>query len=522
MLKTLLSSLCCTNLLKTAVWLLPALLIAELQKEPPLYFMLPVLIAALLLPILIFPRQIRFYIFFLAVFLYLPAWFNGAYYLLFQGWPDTSAYYALFYTNSQEAAEFVSAYLNPRLTIFSGLTLAWIVLGLIGIKPDETPYPRTLLQICFLALVIELFTGAFSFFARQSQLPAFRTADKLYELYDDEQYVTRLRQNVKDINFTDIKSIFPATEKQTYVVVIGESQTPDRMSIYGYHPRQTTPLLSRIKNELFLFDNVTSPHAATLPSLREALTFINSNNEKLSQARGSAVDYFNVAGFKTFWISNQYQRGKLDGLISLWGNAAAQSVFINRYHSDKEKMQAPYDGELLPYIEQALQDPAPRKIIFVHLMGCHADYKNRYPEEFGRFKDPKFNVPGRSDHYDNATLYNDFVISQILQKLRQTNDQTAAFLYFSDHGEDTTPDGCFCHSISMGTAEMYKIPFIVWLSDKYKEKRPDFAQSLPEKIHRPFNTRNFLHSLADLTGLQSLDAKPERSVFSDRYNPGLY
>ena len=192
MLKTLLSSLCCTNLLKTAVWLLPALLIAELQKEPPLYFMLPVLIAALLLPILIFPRQIRFYIFFLAVFLYLPAWFNGAYYLLFQGWPDTSAYYALFYTNSQEAAEFISAYLNPRLIIFSGLTLAWIILGLIGIKPDETPYPRTLLQICFLALVIELFTGAFSFFARQSQLPAFRTADKLYELYDDEQYVTRL------------------------------------------------------------------------------------------------------------------------------------------------------------------------------------------------------------------------------------------------------------------------------------------------------------------------------------------
>jgi len=50
----------------------------------------------------------------------------------------------------------------------------------------------------------------------------------------------------------------------TVVVVIGESASKYHQGLYGYS-RQTNPLLNSIRDQLYIFDSVISPHSHTNP-----------------------------------------------------------------------------------------------------------------------------------------------------------------------------------------------------------------------------------------------------------------
>ena len=71
--------------------------------------------------------------------------------------------------------------------------------------------------------------------------------------------------------------------------------------------------------------------------------------------------------------------------------------------------------------------------------------KNRYPKAFNYFIDtPKSNFisdnnNAKINHYDNAILYNDFLISQVIKKVDSLNKKSFV-LYFSDHGEEMFDD----------------------------------------------------------------------------------
>ena len=71
-------------------------------------------------------------------------------------------------------------------------------------------------------------------------------------------------------------------------------------------------------------------------------------------------------------------------------------------------------------------------------MGGHGLYYNRYPYSFHKFteKDIKLNV--NESHklivaeYDNALYYNDYVVTEIINRFRDTE---ALVIYLPDHGE---------------------------------------------------------------------------------------
>ena len=74
---------------------------------------------------------------------------------------------------------------------------------------------------------------------------------------------------------------------------------------------------------------------------------------------------------------------------------------------------------------KVLADSAPRKFIVVHLLGTHMSYQYRYPPEFERFTDRRGAPAHVTDaqlptynSYDNAVLYNDFVVSSLIKRLR--------------------------------------------------------------------------------------------------------
>ena len=104
---------------------------------------------------------------------------------------------------------------------------------------------------------------------------------------------------------------------------------------------------------------------------------------------------------------------------------------------------------MLKPFQEVLNDPAPKKLIIVHLLGTHIKYKYRYPENQGKFDGNTDHVPpGLSaeelesyNDYDNANLYNDHVVASLIKDFKAA-DPNGFLVYFSDHGEevyDTPP-----------------------------------------------------------------------------------
>jgi heptose-I-phosphate ethanolaminephosphotransferase len=190
-------------------------------------------------------------------------------------------------------------------------------------------------------------------------------------------------------------------------------------------------------------------------------------------------------------------------------SAADEAVFINMTSSD---MVTPYDGELLKPFEKALNEDYPKKVIFLHLQGNRLDYSKRYPEQFQVFRtlDDKYqDIEDVIDAYDNATIYNDYILNDIIEKLKTKNDQSF-MLYFSNHGEEVyeTQDN-YGHSEEDASKPMYDIPFILWQSEAFKESRP-----IRFRPYRKYMTDDLLHSVGHLANIKYDAYEAERSVFS--------
>ena len=154
--------------------------------------------------------------------------------------------------------------------------------------------------------------------------------------------------------------------------------------------------------------------------------------------------------------------------------------------------------------------------IVLHLIGTHHNYQERYPVSFNVFNgDVSSNFKSKEskekiNHYDNAVLYNDFVVSAIIEKVKSTNTNSFV-LYLSDHGEELYRDRNMAgHNEDTPTQSMYEIPFMLWQSEKYKNYR-----SIDIDINRRYMTDDLFHSLADLMGIQSDRVNYKRSIFSN-------
>jgi heptose-I-phosphate ethanolaminephosphotransferase len=155
-----------------------------------------------------------------------------------------------------------------------------------------------------------------------------------------------------------------------------------------------------------------------------------------------------------------------------------------------------------------------RKVIFLHLIGTHYDYSKRYPDDFSKFNsenNSKQNVI--IDTYDNAVLYNDYIVSEVIKLVSKTS-QKSAVIYFSDHGEEVydTVD-YFGHFDDKPTPAMYEIPFLVYLSKDYIKPK-DFVIDTSRK----YMLDDFPHSLSHLIGIEGDLLETNRSIFSTKFD----
>lgn len=193
---------------------------------------------------------------------------------------------------------------------------------------------------------------------------------------------------------------------QTVVVILGESHSPRKTSLYGYD-LQTSPLLSERnkKGNLIVFENVKSPCTNTSQAFRYILNakVFGDDDETPWYKTVHLVDVLNKAGYTTTWISNQALSGLYNNLSSASADLCDSAIFLRNYWEDKI-----YDGALA---DISLNNNE-KNAIFYHLMGQHVMFKERFPVSFSYFtaEDYPQQPSGRKREiladYDNATLYN--------------------------------------------------------------------------------------------------------------------
>lgn len=345
---------------------------------------------------------------------------------------------------------------------------------------------------------------------------------------EDLAKINALRDTRKNLHFSGVSLLDGDSEEpRTYVFVIGESAGRNHMSLYGYK-RPTTPVMEALAaSGMLVFTDAVSYSTHTIPSLRSTLLFHDLDGaENILKAR-SLIGLFNDAGFATYWLSNQ--TASSDGLTgtAVIAGDAMRTVFLNR--ASHEGKSTSRDDVMLPALEEALAYPAPRKAVFLHLIGSHLSYGLRYPRDFARFTktDDIADAPWRKDRdkryineYDNSILFTDTVVGAIMRRVTEAPGRNLA-LYFSDHGQevyDTRP--MRGQDARNPTRYMLDIPFVCMVSDGYRTANPEFFLRMAEAVDRPFSLANFAQSAAELARIDFAGFTPERSLFSPGYKPG--
>lgn len=446
------------------------------------------------------------------------------YAISFGGVFTTATLEAVFNTDTSEALEYAASYASVPLAVI--ISAYWLTLLLI-FQYLHFNVSATKAKTSFLVLgVILSLTAGYRITIMQKYhdtIPGvLGSMPSYYRGNIGLQQEINLRKDLIANTSVDV-TLEQEQESQTYIFLIGESINRNHMSVYGYH-RNTTPLLKQLNENIVVFNNVVSSHAQTNASLRVALTSATAEQGNEYRKALSIIDTANMAGFKTWWISNQQP---LRATLASIADQADETQFISNDYQGVEVNR--YDGFMLPYIEEALADEAKHKVIFIHMMGSHAQYANRYPKDFNHFSDNNVQAyeedlsQGKIDsinQYDNSVLYTDFVVNETLVLLKENSAHIKALTLFSDHGEEIYDKiNVKGHSPDNVTANMIEVPLITWVSEEFELTKPSRYRTMHDNRNEGFRLDNLFHYANQLMGISSSHITPSKSLASQDFSP---
>ena len=437
----------------------------------------------------------------------------------YQAAPDSSLVQsAAANTSARESGEYLSMHWRAVLLWCGTLTLASLVIGRSvrrGARPGAA-LPRWAVA----AMCVILVAGSIAYVSKP-----WRRLHPAMFWTQWSHTVLALRagwadqQRERDRMLSRASAAAPSITREgrsTLVLVVTDSINRDNMALYGYK-RATTPRLlahkAQLGDEMIVMRNAWSADASTIPALRNMFNFGRPPGEQPQHVLALA----RAAGYKVWWMSNhddvaiEQQHARLADVVDI----------VNRVPG---RAGASLDGELLDCVQEALEDPAERKLIVVHLMGAHPHYSLRFPAGANPFDDRVDDVEqalqkdGRSawvrkfrHEYDAALLYHDFVVAETLQLTRSVGSAGGyrAWMYLSDHGQEVG-HGSNHAGHSPSTASGYRIPAIVWRNVAARSLPPDAAT-------RPFRADWAGWTIADLLNLRWTGDATDRNALADNY-----
>lgn len=452
----------------------------------------------------------------LSLFLYSIPILYIVYYLTFGVYITPEIVYAILQTNFNESIEFVSGNISSRW--IAAILILSLLLSYFMFRFERQQKHNINLIVLILFIIVPLAIAI----SNKTNLRIIYMLTKTISHYEDELKRFRDVQNNRKIH-NEVIEAKKDENGETYIVVIGESLNRNHMSLYGYF-RDTTPKLSakHKNNELLVFNKAYSSHTHTMPSLSLFLTEANQRNNKSYYNSLSIIEILKKANMETYWITNQILHGVDGNLVGVLADQADQIIRINHEFGAVDKTRH-FDGKMIGIVDDILKQKTKKnRVLFVHLKGNHGEYCLRYPEKFkkysGELPSRYFGASAKNlklqeqvNCYDNSVLYNDYVVSSLVDSLSAKNN-VSGFIYLADHSDDVM--GMRGHNSGMFTFEMTEIPMIMWLSDKYKKKYDLKNRNLQKHKLNIFSNDLVYDTLIGLIGIRT----PHYEVKSDITN----
>lgn len=306
--------------------------------------------------------------------------------------------------------------------------------------------------------------------------------------------------------------VYELTKKEKipsdFVLIIGESLNKDHMSLYGYE-KNTTPLLDELKNSdnLYIFDQVKSSGIGTVPAFMYMMTSLTREKANLDWSNEDfLLDIVKSAGYNVQWISNQASAGIHDNIVARLAELSDSVVWCGTKHMGPSKIDL--DEDVYDPVLSRRNNIDSLCFTVVHLCGNHENFRSRYSEEYERFHAADYSSKPANQRqilseYDNSVLYNDWIVSSIIDMYKGKN---AIVVYLPDHSIDifnSSEDyagharGNDPRSVEAGK----NIPFIIYLSHSLKEQEPELDAMLRKSLHNSFETENLMFAIMDLIGI---------------------
>lgn len=489
------------------------------ELSTPLYLFLSCLIAAWVLP-----GKIRWVIriicvLFMLLYIFIQCTYVG-YFELTNSLISVNMLLALAQTNVTESMEYISVNIS-YFKLISAIIGVLIIGGFVFYTSKfsfnrKGTFSKRIYFFVLMVFLANCLLTAWSVSNTRLAHVLFETSSTL-KSFAGYQKILESRKHMK-IEDSKLLNELRSVPDGVYVLVIGESLTRDHMNVYGYN-RENTPFQSKaiLDPHYTFFNHVYSCYTQTVQVLTYALTEKNQYNDIRLADAFSIIDLARQAGFKTTWISNQSRFGIWDTPIGAIGSQCDDQYWINKYIGTGVVTKN-YDSALVPFLRKV--DPTNRRqLIVIHLMGSHVSYWDRYPKEFYFWpvdqskKRTKAEI--MTDEYDNSVLFNDYVMSQIMNEV--TNYIHAdGLIYFSDHGELVAERPG--HNADQFDYTMVHIPFWVYTSDNYQRTRKDIFNRMIERKNMPFTNDKIYDTLMGMMGLKFVHYDARYDFFSDKYD----
>ena len=519
--------------------------------------------------LMLIPRKVRLWVkAFLYLILYGIAIVDVFCYVRFESTLTPTMLMLIGETSSQEAGEFLSAYLSWDIITSE---LGWVLLLLLVhvlwtlvrwlsrsirqrmVLPKVNPLAIAVLRAVLGALVVWLLYSVvtqtwnnkvamhrlFSCntlgeveheLTRKDQaklyVPVYRLAFGIYanrlashQIIQLEAASTKIQVDSCSFHVPDI------------VLVIGESYNKHHSQLYGYN-KPTTPrqLAMAEEGSLVPFSDVVSSWNLTSFVFKHMLSLyaVGDSGEWCDQPLFPEV--FRKAGYHVTFITNQFLPQAKEAVYDFSGGFFLNHPEVSsRLFDERNTKLYRYDDGVLKELMANSQKPK-ANLTILHLMGSHVDYRARYPQKsFRRFTPQMYNRPDLTDKqkqtladYDNSLLYNDSIVKAITNCFA---DKDALVIYMPDHGEEIFDDKPYVSGRRHNADIDYRlarnemeIPFWIWGSPKYIENHPYGWQSIQAAKDRPMMTDALPHLLLYLGGISTPLYRSELNIISPDYN----
>ena len=513
------------------------------------------------------PQKIRKWIrLLLAILLYIVALIDMFCYVRFESTLTPTMLMLFFETTGQETKEFLNSYVGwDLLTSKTGwiiliafLHILWSIFSLwwkrynqrmgLRLSPSVVLYSQSIMGVVALGLFVYCATECFPNKQAMGRLmsksnlgevehelttkgcanlylPIHRMVFSLYANRLASQQITQLMAATEKVQVDSCSFRSPQI-----VLIIGESFNKYRSQLYGYDKPTTPRQLKRMQDStLIAFTDVVAPWNLTSFVFKHVFSLHAVGDEGDWCDVPMFPEVFRKAGYHVTFITNQFLPKAGEAVYDFSGG-----FFLN-HPQLSEQLFDTRNSRLHRYDEGVLQDYDAMKehdahqLTIFHLMGQHVDYRGRFPVKTRRkftpadYPDKKL-APKRlqiNADYDNAVLYNDSIVDEIIRRFEHQN---AIVIYMPDHGEE-----CFNsmdyfgrnHSATIDyrlAREEFEIPFWIWASEKYRQTHPYGWEAVKRYSHRPYMTDLLPHTLMFLGGIHTKDYRKEYDVLNSAYN----